>query len=357
MQWLRYLLLPFSWLYGLGVRLRNWLFDRNIKPVKTFSMHIIGIGNLSAGGTGKTPMTEYVLKLLLQNGHKPAMLSRGYRRQSNGFQIVKPYSTADFIGDEPLQVKRKLPDVFVAVCEDRATGIEKIQEASSASNVIVMDDSYQHRKVKPGFNILLTDYNKPFYEDLLLPSGMLREPKKGKERADVIIVTKCPENMSLVQKQDIHKKIKPEPNQQVYFTSITYHSLRKAMAEAVDEPEFPIASLKGYVVLLFSGIAKTKPLLDFLKSHGIETVFIKFADHHSFSNEDMMKIRKKWDAIPKMNKLVITTEKDWRRMEGTDAAKYLVDVPFYFIPIEVQWGDEDKQNFDNQITQYVGADK
>jgi tetraacyldisaccharide 4'-kinase len=217
MQFLRYLLFPFSFLYGLGVRFRNWLFDKNIRKSVLFEVPVIGIGNLSAGGTGKTPMAEYVLQLLLQNGYKPAMLSRGYKRQSKGYQVVKPYSSAAHVGDEPYQVKKKMPEVVVAVCEDRPTGIKKIKEDHGDVNVIVLDDSYQHRSVKPGFNILLTDYNKPFYEDLLLPAGMLREPRSSKERANVIIVTKSPVQIGMEEKNQMREKLKPEINQEVYF--------------------------------------------------------------------------------------------------------------------------------------------
>jgi len=177
MQILNYLLLPFSFLYGLGVRIRNWLFDLNIKKSRSFDIPVIGVGNISAGGTGKTPMVEYIIKVLLQNGLKTAMLSRGYKRNTKGFQLAEPDTTASIVGDEPFQVKSKFPEVMVAVCEDRVLGIEILQEKNKNLQVIVLDDSYQHRAVKPGFNILLTDFNKPFYADQLLPSGRLREPK------------------------------------------------------------------------------------------------------------------------------------------------------------------------------------
>ena len=188
----RYLLLPFAWLYGTGVVIRNYLFDWQILKPTSFDLPVLGIGNLSAGGTGKTPTAEYILKLLLENGYKPALLSRGYGRKSSGFVEVMTDSVATNVGDEPYQIKRKFPEVYVTVCEDRVIGIETILSLKPETEVIVLDDSFQHRKIKPGFNILLTDYSRPYYNDFLLPVGMLREPISGRKRADVIIVTEKP---------------------------------------------------------------------------------------------------------------------------------------------------------------------
>jgi tetraacyldisaccharide 4'-kinase len=356
-DFLRYLLIPFAWLYGLIIRLRNWLFDKDIRPVKKFDIPIIGIGNLSSGGTGKTPMAEYVLRLLLENGYKPAMLSRGYKRKSSGYQVVKPYSTADHVGDEPFQVKMKFPGVFVAVCEDRSTGIQNIKAQNPEVNVIVLDDSFQHRKVKPGLNVLLTDYNRPFYNDKMLPAGNLREPVGGKDRADVIVVTKCPVDLDSKEKTRIREKIKAEAHQEIYFSHIAYLSLMNTRAGAENESEFPVESVKGYKILLFTGIARNELLKRYLKNKGIDIISMDYPDHYAYTKNDILKIKKKWDSIPNMNKLILTTEKDWRRLENTEPASVLAGLPVYFLPVAVGWDEEDKSGFDTKILNYVSADK
>ena len=318
-------------------------------------MPIIGIGNLSAGGTGKTPMAEYVLKLLLENDLKPALLSRGYRRNTKGFGIVKTYSDAAKVGDEPYQIKRKLPDAVVVVCEDRVEGVRRIREEFTEVDVIVLDDSFQHRKLKSGINILLTDFNKPFFNDQLLPVGMLREPQTGKNRADIIIVTKCAEQPVNSIKQEWIKKINPSPAQSVFFTCITYQSLIKADFEGEEEERFPIANIKGYEILLFTGIANPRPLQDFLSRWDTTLDTVIFPDHYKFTMKDMEKIKQRWESISTLNKLVITTEKDWRRLEASTEVRALRELPLYFLPIEVGWGKEEKSSFDNKILEYVRA--
>jgi tetraacyldisaccharide 4'-kinase len=354
-DFLRYLLVPFAWVYGLIIRLRNWLFDHELRTVKKFDIPVIGIGNLSSGGTGKTPMAEYVLQLLLDNGYKPAMLSRGYKRKSTGYQVVKPYSTAAHVGDEPFQVKMKLPAVFVAVCEDRATGIQNIREQNPEINAIVLDDSFQHRKIKPGFNILLTDYYRPFYKDKMLPTGNLREPAEGKNRADIIVVTKCPIILDDTEKEKICININPQPHQQVMFSKIAYLSLIKAHPEPDNTSGYPVEYIKGYKVVLFTGIARNDLLKAYLESSGIDFFLFSFPDHHIFSKNDILKIKKKWESISQMNKLILTTEKDWRRMQNTDCEQIMKGLPLYFLPVMVSWDNTEKINFDLKILNYVGA--
>ena len=346
---LKYLLLPFAWLYGVGVVVRNRLFDWQILKSKSFDLPVIGIGNLSAGGTGKTPMAEYILKLLLENGYKPALLSRGYGRQSSGFMEVLTDSDASLTGDEPFQVKRKFPEAFVAVCEDRVKGIETILSSNPETNVIVLDDSFQHRYVKPGFNILLTDYNRPYYSDLLLPAGMLREPISGRKRADIIIMTKCPEHIDASSKEKIKSKLKPSSSQEVYFTSISYQSLKNIN----DEDSLQLSNLKDYKIILFTGIANTAPLENFLKEIKTDFQLIKYPDHHYFSADNIEKIISTWKSISSDHKILITTEKDWCRMEGTEQAELFSGLPLYFLPIAVQWNEAEKINFDRTIFKYV----
>ena len=312
-------------------------------------MPIIGIGNLSAGGTGKTPTAEYVLRLLLENGYKPALLSRGYGRKTKGFVEVLPDSKAEHVGDEPYQVKRKFPEVYATVCEDRVVGVENVMYLKPETDVIVMDDSFQHRKIKPGFNILLTDFSRPYYHDLLLPAGMLREPISGRKRADVIIVTKCPESIDDESKANIKRRLKTSPVQQVYFTSIAYQPLQNAFNEEI----MPLSDLNKSKILLFTGIANTSPLEQFLSQKSIDFKLIKHPDHHSFSTNDAESIISEWKNIPGNDKILLTTEKDWRRMEGTEQAGLFAGLPIYFLPIAMQGNPAEMLIFDKTVLEYV----
>ena len=357
MQFLKYLLLPFAFLYGVGVSIRNALFDFQILKSQSFDVPIIGIGNLSTGGTGKTPMAEYILQLLLKNGYRPAMLSRGYNRQSKGYLEVKSELNASLCGDEPYQVKSKIPGVFVAVCEDRVSGIKTILKDNPEINVIVLDDSFQHRYVKPGFNILLTDYSKPYYKDFLMPAGMLREPVSGRKRADVIVVTKWPGNINADQKDEIKQKLEPMSGQEVFYTGISYQSLVNTGPTTEQNQTLSVENLAGYKVLLFSGIANTKPLELYLKSHGIELILIKFHDHHYFTDEDAKRILSVWHGITNTKKLLLTSEKDWRRLEGTSVAGLISNQPLYYLPIEMLWEPAENLIFNGKILEYVKSNQ
>lgn len=344
-------------MYGGIVRARNWLFDKEVIPSEAFDIPIIGIGNLSAGGTGKTPMAEYVLRLLEENGYTPALLSRGYGRATKGYLAVKPYTTAKQAGDEPYQIKRKFTGILVAVCEDRAEGVRRIMKSNPEVNVIVLDDSFQHRRLKQGFSILLTSATKPYFLDKLLPAGRLREPQAGKSRADVIIMTKCATLPNSERKAQLIKKLDPADNQEVYFTCIHYSSLYKVSFDGREEEQFPIENLKGYDVLLFTGIASPEPMAEFLEEKGMDYELVRFADHHAYTGADIRKIKAKWDEMRQMNKLLLTTEKDWRRLEHTAEAEMLRGMPLFFLPIEVGWSEEEKRSFDRKILDYVGANK
>jgi len=348
---LRYLLLPFAWLYGIGIIVRNILFDWKIISSKGFAVPVIGIGNLSAGGTGKTPMAEYILKLLLENEYRPALLSRGYGRQSSGFIEVLKDSGANLAGDESYQVKRKFPEVFVAVCEDRVQGIETILSNKPETDVIVLDDSFQHRYVRPGFNILLTDYTRPFYSDLLLPAGMLREPVSGRKRANVIIVTKCPENIDGQLREKIKGKLGATPIQDVYFTSIAYQPLQNVNSEN----SLQLNGIKGHKILLFTGIANPAPIEQFLQNRGADFKLMKYPDHHNFSTVEVKKIISAWENIPGDDKILVTTEKDWRRIEGTEPSGLFFGLPLYFLPVAVQWNPGEMLKFDETVLKYVGS--
>ena len=328
---------------------RNKLFDWRILKPTSFDLPVIGIGNLSAGGTGKTPTAEYVVKLLLENGYSPALLSRGYGRKTTGFVEVMTDAAASMVGDEPYQVKRKFPEVYVAVCEDRVIGVENILYLKPETDVIVLDDSFQHRKIKPGFNILLTDYNHPYYNDLLLPAGMLREPISGRKRADVIIVTKSPQDIDGPSKTNIKRRLKAKPGQEVYFTSIAYQPLQNVF----NEDQMPLNDLNRFKILLFTGIANTAPLEKFFHDKKTDFKLIKYPDHHNFSTVEIEKIISDWKNLEGNDKILVTTEKDWRRMEGTEQAGLFAGLPLYFLPIAMQGNPAEKLIFDKTVINYV----
>jgi len=339
----KYLLLPFALLYGAIIAIRNYLYDKNIQKSFSYDMPVIGIGNLSAGGTGKTPMAEYVLQLCASHNYKTVLLSRGYGRHTKGFIMADETATALSIGDEPFQVFRKLPQVHVAVCEDRLDGIRNILAELPETQVIVLDDCYQHRSLKPSFMVLLTDYNEPYYKDFLLPVGMLREWASGRRRADTIIMTKCPET---IDKAPLVKKLKPLPNQKVSFTGIANGDLINFKTGLAD---LPSKDLSAYSVLLFSGIANPKPLEEYLKSHAKDIISLDFGDHHRYTAGNIQKITNAFKGITTENKIVITTEKDASRLAGTKEAEMLSSLPLYYLPIKVRWNEKEKTEFDMLI--------
>ena len=248
-------LLPFSWLYGLGVKLRNQLFDMGVLKSKSYDIPVISVGNITVGGTGKTPHTEYLVRLLSKK-YKVAVLSRGYKRKSKGFLLATPDTPVEQIGDEPFQMKRKFPDIYVAVDKDRCHGIERLCDKSVAPDldVIILDDAYQHRYVKPGVNILLVDYHRMIVEDRLLPAGRLREPKEGKNRANIVIVTKCPHDIKPMGIRVISKALNLYPYQKLYFSTFRYREMiplfdKQASRRTLDQ------LAENEQVLLLTGIA------------------------------------------------------------------------------------------------------
>lgn len=352
----RYFLYPFAAIYSAIMRFRNWLFDKEVFKHEEFELPIIGIGNLSAGGTGKTPMAEYLLKLLKENSKTPAFLSRGYGRKSKGYFLATRDSAANQIGDEAYQVKRKFPDVAVTVCEDRVEGVKMLKKDHPEIDVVVLDDSYQHRKIKPGFSILLTDFARPYYKDAVLPAGLLRESTEQRARADVIIMTKCPSFPEKEQKAELVAKLQPFPGQEVYFTCVGYKNIMQADGR-VDSQSFSLDHLKGYQVILFAGIADPNSLIAEIKSLGVSLSILRFSDHHFYNESDIRKILKRWKEMEGRNKLILTTEKDWRRLEHSEQAKKFADLPVYYIPIEVRWEEAEKRSFDQKILKYVGANQ
>ncbi|MDG1175354.1 MAG: tetraacyldisaccharide 4'-kinase [Flavobacteriales bacterium] len=338
----RYLLLPISFLYGLIVGLRNVLFNNNILKSSEFDVKTILVGNIAAGGTGKTPHVEYLIRLL--SNKKLATLSRGYGRKDPGFQQANKESTADSIGDEPLQFYTKHPEVNVFVDTSRVSGIIGIMSKEEIPEVVLLDDAFQHRSLKTGFSILLTDYNAPFYKDFMLPTGNLREFTRGKKRADVIIVSKCPSVLSDAEKQQITEKIDASPEKKVFFTTVKYGSFNSLfnLEEQVD--------LKGKELIVVTGIAKSEPFINHLTKNNNISKHFNFPDHHRFTDKNIQEII----FIFERNKdsVIVTTEKDAMRLKEQKA---LESLPIFYLPIEVDF-IQDKEIFEKLIHNYVESD-
>jgi tetraacyldisaccharide 4'-kinase len=316
MKLLRKILFPIAIIYWLVTFVRNWLYDMGFFKSKSYNLPIIAIGNLSAGGTGKTPHTEYLIRLL-KDKYKVAVLSRGYKRSTKGFVLANEAISAEELGDESYQIQAKFPDVSVAVCEDRQTGIENLV-ATINPDVILLDDAFQHRKVKAGFYILLTAYDDLFSEDFILPFGDLRESAMGKKRANLVVVTKCPAALSEQEQQVVKQKL--DVNVPVFFTSIDYDTEVFSTEKAINVSE--IISKEKIIV---AGIAKPKYFIDYLNS-GKDKVLI-YPDHHNFSEQEISGL----DALAQ-DKIVVTTEKDFVRLNGKIKSDTL-----YYLPIKVKF--------------------
>jgi tetraacyldisaccharide 4'-kinase len=344
MKIVRWLLFPFSLIYGLIVIIRNWCYDAGILKSRKFVLPVISVGNLDVGGAGKTPMTEYLINLLKDN-HKLATLSRGYGRKTQGFLIAATNSTAEQVGDEPSQFKHKFPDVTVAVCEDRVRGIEQL---APQHDLVVLDDAYQHRAVKPGFSILLFDYGRINEPHLLLPTGNMREPFSGRWRADIIIVSKCPEQLSTGEQELIAEKIGPLPYQSLFFTSIAYQQLKDLEGNSVN------AAIDGdTTVFLLTGIANPKPLEQHIKKYTSKLIHHNYPDHHRFSLKNISKLADEFSACDTQKKLIVTTEKDAQRLVEHQLQEIVRTMPFLVVPIGVKFLSEYGPQFDQLIIDYV----
>lgn len=328
----RKLLYPFSLLYGGVTMLRNKLYDEGVFKSHSYDLPVIAVGNLSVGGTGKSPMVEYLISLL-KNDLKVATLSRGYKRSTSGFQLLTGNETVAEVGDEPLQFKNKFPEVQVAVDEDRSHGIEELMNAS-APDVIILDDAFQHRKVTAGLYILLTPYGNLYSKDLILPAGNLREPRSGAKRADIVVVTKCPENISREEQAEIAKELSLDSDQTLFFSSIAYSET------VVSETSFPLEDLKKRSFTLVTGIANPQPLVDFLKGKGLEFEHQAFPDHHNFSVSEMKDLQTR--------DFILTTEKDYMRLKNE-----LPSNKISYLPISTRILNGNNKEFDNLIRNFI----
>lgn len=340
----RYLLWPFSFIYSGLIVLRNRLFDWNILKSSSFNFPIICVGNLAVGGTGKTPMTEYIVTVL-KNHYATATLSRGYKRKTKGFAIADASTTAIDIGDEPMQFHRKFPDVTVAVGEERLVAIPQLLHVKPETRVIILDDAFQHRTVRAGLNILLTDYKNLYTRDLLLPAGDLRDVPSSAKRAQIIIVTKCPADISQADKDQIIRELKPAKGQQVFFTEIVY-----------EQPYHMFSNQKINInadadVLLLCGIANPKPLKEFLSKQLSSYDMIRYADHHIFNTDDLADIHKQFNKLDPEKRMILTTEKDAMRLEKF--RNELQDQPIYVLPIRHRFLFDEANVFHKRLFDFV----
>ncbi len=334
MNLLRKILFPFAILYGFITSIRNFLFDKGILKSTSFDLPVIAVGNLSVGGTGKTPQIEYLIRLL-SDKYKVATLSRGYKRKSEGFVLANENSNAEILGDEPFQFYQKFPNVMVAVDANRTNGIQQLLSQNEKPEIILLDDAYQHRKVKAGFYILLTSYGDLYSDDFMLPTGNLRESRSGAERGNIVIVTKCPKILSEEEQAEIRLKLKLSCSQQVFFTFIDYDIFIYSKHQKI-----AVIEIKEESKLLLAGIAKPKPFFDYLKNENDEC--LTFPDHHHFSDADLDAIQNKANG-----RKIITTEKDYVRLKDSKLVSQL-----YYLPIKSSFINH-QQNFDATILEYI----
>ncbi|MEJ7779532.1 MAG: tetraacyldisaccharide 4'-kinase [Daejeonella sp.] len=347
MKFFRILLFPFSLAYGVGVIARNFAFDLGILKSREFDMPVISVGNLSVGGSGKSPMTEYLIRLL-KHKYKIATLSRGYGRRSRGFQLVEISSSSSESGDEPLQFKRKFNDITVAVCENRVEGIKKLE---AAHELVILDDAFQHRAVRPGLSILLFDYNDVFKLKMLLPAGDLREPVWERDRADLVVVTKTPPGLDQADRQEILEKLKLRNHQEVFFSYLQYGTL-KPLNEAHEERDLLSVKVSAKVILL-TGIANPAPLLYEIGGYTQHIIHHKYPDHHNFSKKNMSKLVGAFNRLDGDDRLIITTEKDAQRLGSKEISELLADVPVYYLPVMAEIHEPEKVQFNNLIEKYA----
>jgi len=337
------------------VNFRNMMFNLNILRSKEFEVPVISVGNITVGGTGKTPHTEHLIKLLSKK-FNIAVLSRGYKRKSMGFQLVETSSTSRHAGDEPLQIKMKFPNVMVAVDENRVRGIEKILEISEKHpDVIILDDAFQHRYVTPSINILLIDYSRMITEDDLLPLGRLREPASNRDRANIIIVTKCPREIKPIDERIITKDLHIWPYQDLFFSRIKYGEIVPLFPDKVLEEKVCIDSETG--VLLLTGIANAQSLKARLLQSTSSVVSAEFPDHHPFTQKDMEQVATQLVNMAATKKIIITTEKDTFRIREIENLPEIILANLYYIPIEIKFINQTDNDFDKKILKYVGENK
>jgi tetraacyldisaccharide 4'-kinase len=358
MQSLRLFLLPFSWVYGGITWLRNWLYNIGVLPSIKFPEPVISVGNLTTGGTGKTPHIEYLIRLF-KNKKKVGTVSRGYGRTTKGFMLVSDPSTAMMVGDEPMQYHHKFPNIIVSVCEARGEGIGKLLQMEHRPEVILLDDAFQHRSVRPGLSILLIDFHSIIKRNYMLPAGTMREWKSGMKRADIIIITKSPDILIPIERNRILSKIKVRQHQQVFFSFFKYDELVRLSHKHVSSIFFSTSYYfeKRFAILLVAGIANPSGIVDHLKrrTDKFETMF--YSDHHQFTTSDIEDIKERFKNILSPNKIIVTTEKDAMRFLSPELEQEVEDLPIFYLPIRVAFHQPDEEKFNQLILSYVSENK
>jgi tetraacyldisaccharide 4'-kinase len=350
-RWRRFLL-PFSLLYGLIVAIRNYLFDSGRFKSNSYSIPIIGIGNLTTGGTGKTPHIEYLIRLL-SSEFRCATISRGYGRKSKGFIFAELPTNTSLIGDEPMQYLTKFKDVTICVSENRIEAISQLQKMENLPQIILMDDSYQHRWVQPGINILLIEYDSIFAKDYLLPAGNLREPRSSIKRADVIIISKSPAILAPVERKKVIEHLSKYSSKPVFFTGVKYGEMERVYGpKNVLQMGLEYYREKNFTILLIAGIANPSILIEYLRRYTDKLEMIIYPDHHEFSKKDLINIQQTFDNIANPNKIIVTTEKDSMRFRNPEIDISMQKLPIFFMPIEVNFLLEE-DSFKNLIKNYV----
>lgn len=350
----RYILLfPFSLIFEIITFFRNLLYDWGIFSAVSFNEHVICVGNLAVGGTGKTPHIEYLITLL-KNEKKIATLSRGYKRKTEGFMIAFPENSADEVGDEPKQFKTKFPDITVAVHSNRVNGIRQLLQLNPCPNIFLLDDAYQHRRVKAGLSILLTDFSSLFVNDTHLPGGNLRESISGFKRADIVIITKTPEMATNLDLKVYSKEIDIRPHQQLFFSWLKYGQLyyHNDIHFKIDAPQ----QLFKFHVLLITGIANPKPLTTYIKEYANSVYSKNYSDHYDFTIGDIDELRKIFNNIVGENKIIVTTEKDYMRLLKPNLLDSLTGLPLFILPIEIDFKQKTEE-FNDTILRYARTNK
>jgi tetraacyldisaccharide 4'-kinase len=340
----RILLFPFALLYGLLIFIRNWMYDKDILKAASFGLPIINVGNLSVGGTGKSPMVEFLV-IRLKNRFKVATLSRGYKRKTKGYALANSQTTAIDIGDEPMQFYTKFPDVPIAIGEQRVEAIPQLLHDRPDTEVIILDDAFQHRSIKAGLNILLTDYSNLFTRDFFLPTGDLRDTRSSYKRAHIIVVTKCKENLSEREMRELKNEIRPLPNQKLFFTTISYglpYHLTQRTYGLLDE---------GTEVLLVTGIANPRQIKNYLEEKIDIYNLLQYSDHHIFSIDDFQDIISRFNKMEGKRKMILTTEKDATRLMKFSAE--IDGIPFYVLPIEHKFLFSSEKEFENEVISFI----
>lgn len=338
-------LYPFSRLYGLGVTVRNRMFEHGMLKQQEFEVPVVVVGNIAMGGTGKTPHVEHIVESLM--GHyNIGVLSRGYKRATSGFVLATPQSRPEDIGDESYQIYRKFaPDITVAVCEKRVEGINRMLEINPKINMLILDDAFQHRYVKPAVSVVLTEYNRPVFNDSLLPYGRLREPKSALNRADIVVVTKCPADMKPMNYRIFKENLNLFPFQKLFFSRYNYGHMVPVFPDqarripSLDNPE------PNTQVLVVTGVANPKPFLRYIRRHRVKATLRRFPDHHNFSAEDMEQIAKAYEALPGQKKYILTTEKDAVRLFNSPYFPHALKPSVFYVPIKVEFIDYDGNDF------------